>query len=80
LSAKIIRKPEVRRRTGYSNTTIWREEKAGRFPRRVQLNPEAGPRGGVGYYEDEVDEWIRRRVRGISGPLPIGRHAGAEAQ
>jgi prophage regulatory protein len=55
---RIIRKPEVRRRTGYSYTSIWREEKAGRFPKRVQLSPMA-----VGWFEDEVLDWIQSRVR-----------------
>jgi predicted DNA-binding transcriptional regulator AlpA len=34
---KIIRKPQVRELTGFSDTTIWRLEKQGRFPRRVRL-------------------------------------------
>jgi predicted DNA-binding transcriptional regulator AlpA len=68
----VIRRREVRRRTGYSDTTIWRMEAAGTFPARFQLNPEAaGPYGAVGWYEDEVDAWIRKRVRGIGEPLPI---------
>ena len=55
---RIIRKPEVCRRTGYSPVQLWRLEKQGLFPYRVQLSPMA-----VGWYEDEVDEWIRSRVR-----------------
>ena len=55
---RLIRKPELLRRVPYSDTTIWREEKAGRFPRRVQLGPMA-----VAWYEDEVDEWIKSRIR-----------------
>ena len=63
----IIRKPEVLRRTGYSDTTIWREEKAGRFPQRVQLSPMA-----VGWYEDDIEAWVRARVR-AAGKRPPGR-------
>jgi prophage regulatory protein len=66
LKRTIIRKREVTRRTGYSGTTIWREEKADRFPQRVQLSERA-----VGWYEDEVDAWIRARVRGRA-PQPRG--------
>jgi len=55
---RLIRKPELLRRVPYSDTTIWREEKAGRFPRRVQLGP-----GAVGWYEDEIDAWINARIR-----------------
>jgi predicted DNA-binding transcriptional regulator AlpA len=55
---RLIRKQEVLHRTGYSHTTIWRLEKAGLFPLRVQLSPMA-----VGWFEDEVDEWIASRIR-----------------
>jgi prophage regulatory protein len=56
----IIRKSEVVRRTGYSAVQIWRLERAGFFPKRVQLSP-AGM--AVGWYEDEVSAWILSRVR-----------------
>jgi len=55
---RLIRKPELLRRVPYSDTTIWREEKAGRFPRRVQLGP-----GAVAWFEDEVNDWIKARIR-----------------
>jgi predicted DNA-binding transcriptional regulator AlpA len=72
-SRKIIRRAERRRRVPYSDTQIWRMERVGIFPRRVLLNPDAGPQGGVGWYEDEVDQWIHDRVRGGNRPLPIQR-------
>jgi predicted DNA-binding transcriptional regulator AlpA len=49
----------VKAKTGYSDTQRWRLEKAGKFPQRVQLTEN----GAVGSYEDEIDEWIRSRVR-----------------
>jgi prophage regulatory protein len=55
---RLIRLPEVLRRVPYSATTIWRKEKAGQFPRRVQLGPMASA-----WYEDEIDTWIESRVR-----------------
>jgi len=55
---RIIRKAEVRRRTGYSDTTIWRLERDDMFPRRVQIGPMA-----VGWYENEVDAWVASRIR-----------------
>jgi len=54
----IIRKPRVREKTGYSNSTIHRLEKAGLFPRRIKLGPRA-----CGYLESEIDLWIRQRVQ-----------------
>ena len=70
----IIRFPEVKRRTGKSATQVWRDEKGGTFPVRVQLGPNA-----VGWYEDEIDAWIEARPRG-GGRRPQcggGRGAGA---
>jgi prophage regulatory protein len=67
---KIIRWPRVHELTGYSSTTIWRRERKGTFPRRVVLGPMA-----VGWYEDEVLEWVRTRIRGMGRrpPLPKAR-------
>jgi prophage regulatory protein len=53
---KVLRLNEVMGRTGQSRTSIWRLERRGDFPRKVQLAP-----GAIGYREDEVDEWIERR-------------------
>jgi prophage regulatory protein len=67
-SRVIIRSAETMRRTGYSASTINRLEKKNQFPQRVQLGERA-----IGWYEDEVDEWVRNRVRG-SGPRLPERH------
>jgi prophage regulatory protein len=84
----IIRRAALQRRVPYSYTQIWRLERAGKFPARVLLNPEAGPQGGVGWFEDEIDAWICNRVRGVGRPLsirggrkpkPTAPSAGAEA-
>jgi prophage regulatory protein len=64
----IIRKPEVKKRTGLSDTTIWRLERENLFPKRIQLT-EAG---SVGWYETEVDRWVHDRVR-AGGKRPPGR-------
>ena len=59
----IIRRRRMLEKTGLTAITQWRLERAGLFPRRVRLNPEAGNTGAVGWYEDEVDEWIHSRIR-----------------
>jgi prophage regulatory protein len=66
----IIRKPEVRNRTGLSDSQTWRLEQAGNFPARVKLGPMA-----VGWFEDEVDDWVNSRSRagGRQPPLPKKR-------
>ena len=33
-----VRKPECRKATGLSDTTLWRLEKAGKFPKRFRLH------------------------------------------
>ena len=52
----ILRKVEVARRVGLSPVSIWRLEKEGNFPSRVQLGPRC-----VGWKEEEVDQWIESR-------------------
>jgi prophage regulatory protein len=59
MSRNIIRRAAVRAKTGLSDTTIWRLEKAGDFPQRIRLT-EAG---AVGWRENEVDAWVQGRVR-----------------
>src|SRR3954449_3029701 len=61
---KIIRRPAVKEQTGLSATTIWREENAGRFPKRVQITANA-----VGWYQDEITAWVHARIRG-AGKAP----------
>ena len=57
MTRKIIRKPELMGRIQLSDPTIWRMEKAGRFPRRIQLGGNS-----VGWFEDEVDQWLSMKA------------------
>lgn len=66
---KIIRSAEVTRKTGLSRTTLWRLEREGKFPRRIQLGENS-----VGWSEDEIHEWIDRLPRGLPN------HGGALAE
>jgi prophage regulatory protein len=66
----ILRKREVIRRTGLSDTTIWRLEKIDEFPRRIQITEN----GAVGWFEHEVEAWVHERVRG-GGKRPRGKAA-----
>jgi prophage regulatory protein len=54
---RILRKGAVKTKSGLSDASIDRREAAGEFPRRVQLGPRS-----VGWVEDEVDEWIAKRL------------------
>ena len=55
---RLVRKSEVLRLIPYSHTTLWRLERAGKFPQRVRLGVQA-----IAWYEDEVAEWINSRIR-----------------
>ncbi len=76
--ANVLRCSEVIRRTGLSRTTIWRRERAGDFPRRLILGPNA-----MGWIEDEVEQWIAARPRVASNQLrdrgePAGPYSFSE--
>lgn len=49
-------KHQVVELTSLSSTTLWRETKAGRFPRAVKISA-----GRVGYPQNEVDEWLEEK-------------------
>lgn len=57
ITMRILRKREVADRLGISTMTLWRWEKSGDFPRKVQLGS-----ASVGYLEDEIDNWIQARA------------------
>jgi len=65
LARRILRRDQVSKKTGYSSATIYRLEKRGEFPSRVQLGPNS-----VGWWEHEVDAWLANRPRAsaIKGP------------
>ena len=52
-AVRMLRLPEVVERTGLSQTTIWRREREGSFPRRRRLGSNL-----VGWRSDEVAQWI----------------------
>ena len=60
MARKLLRTPAVSERIGLSGPQIWRLEKAGNFPARVQISA-----GAIGWYEDEIDAWIEARPRGF---------------
>jgi len=54
---RIIRKPEVLMRVGLSDPSIYRREKLGLFPKRLELG-----RGTVGWLESEIEAWIQEKA------------------
>lgn len=53
-TAKFLRFPAVRARTGLSRSTIWRLERQGLFPRRRHISHRA-----VAWSADEVESWTQ---------------------
>jgi prophage regulatory protein len=58
MADRLLRVPEVCKMTGLSRQTIWRLQRAGKFPRRVLISRKA-----IGWYESDVREWIIGRAR-----------------
>ena len=54
---KILRLPEVIDRVGKSKASVYRDEAAGRFPKRMALGANS-----VGWLESEIDSWIEARA------------------
>lgn len=51
---RMIREPECRAMTTLSNSTRWRMEQEGKFPKRIKIGPSA-----VAYRLSEVQAWIK---------------------
>lgn len=62
---EVIRFKELKDAVGLSRSTVWRMERAGTFPARVQLS-----RNSVGWYKADVDAWLRSRA------MVVGVHHG----
>jgi prophage regulatory protein len=69
MGIRILSKKELRQLVLYSPAHIDRLEKAGRFPKRVQLGP-----CRVGWVESEVMAWLEQRIkeRDLTAPGPLG--------
>lgn len=53
----VIRPAQLRQVAGISQSTAWRLEQQGQFPRRRRLTPG----GSVGYLYSEVEKWLQER-------------------
>lgn len=55
---KILRLPEIKKRTGLSRSTIYQRMSEGLFPPPIPLGSRA-----VGWVESEIDSWIEERIK-----------------
>lgn len=60
---RLLSKKQVREKVLYSPAHIARLEAAGRFPKRIRLG-----QGRVGWLEQEIDDWITRRLSERDNP------------
>src|SRR5207249_288628 len=54
---RLISFREVAQRVGLSRSSVWRMERAGRFPQRRRLSENR-----VAWWEPEIEEWLRGRL------------------
>jgi prophage regulatory protein len=54
---RILRLPEVLRRTGKRRSSLYADVRAGRFPKSVPLGARS-----VGWLSTDVDHWIADRI------------------
>lgn len=52
----IVPKPDIRQASGLSDTTIWREQRAGRFPPYENISARR-----VGLRQSRLQEWLNGR-------------------
>jgi len=66
----LMRAADVQLVTGLSRVTIWRLERKEKFPARVQVSPSR-----VGWYGNEIQEWIKSRPRVNPDPCEMESEA-----
>jgi len=54
---RVVRKPELISKVGLSDASIWRMERKGLFPKRIQLGGNS-----VGWLQSEVTQWLRSKA------------------
>jgi prophage regulatory protein len=64
MGALIWREREVKEKTGLSKSTRWRLERAGLFPKKVQLSFRA-----VGWLAEEIIRWCQSREAAKNEPV-----------
>jgi len=66
--SKLLRKPAVLARVGLSDTTVWRLEKAGKFPASIRISA-----GAVAWKESAIEAWIGEREAEAKRAAEAGR-------
>jgi prophage regulatory protein len=61
----LILRPERRRLVPLSDTTVWRMERHGKFPRRIAISDKR-----VAWRRSEIEAWLQRRTAIDTGHAP----------
>jgi len=76
MNVRVIRKPELLGMIGLSDATVWRMERAGRFPGRITLGGNS-----VGWLYSEISEWLEAKAASRPGrPDLSSAEAGEQAK
>jgi len=59
---RVMRKKEVLATVGLSDVSVWRQERAGTFPRRIKLGGNS-----VGWLQSEIFGWLEQRAAERAG-------------
>ena len=54
-NVRFCRKPEILARVGVSDSTLWRMERDGKFPKRRTIGS-----GVAGWLSNEIDAWFEK--------------------
>ncbi|MGO3567014.1 MAG: helix-turn-helix transcriptional regulator [Serratia grimesii] len=63
-SEKLLRLPEVQKRTGYSRAWLYRLMREQRFPAAIKIGSRS-----IAFIESEIDEWINQRIAESRGKV-----------
>ncbi|RYM64754.1 dipicolinate synthase [Serratia liquefaciens] len=63
-SEKLLRLPEVQKRTGYSRAWLYRLMREERFPAAIKIGSRS-----IAFIESEIDEWINQRIAESRGKV-----------
>jgi len=61
---RILNSNEVVKKIGWSKVTVWRMERAGLFPKRINLSDRR-----VGWAESKIEDWLDSRPKDICAEL-----------
>ena len=56
--SKLLTLKQVMAIVPYSQTHLWRLERAGSFPRRIKLGPNR-----VGWFAEEIEAWVQDKAQ-----------------